>query len=201
MSKIADKIRDVGLFRVAAELEDLARNAIQLVVTSDLPTTIGTSRLGGLPDLPDEIEWPTWNDVPLAFIAQINLAEAEPFDLEGCLPKSGMLYFFYEAARQTWGYDPKDSGSSNFWSNRQVPCHKRRHNACTDSSRLYRSNNSPFSTRACDLLLGGTSRADGGNFGRMTFRGCQPPVNIGSPTCQLEVFIRSRTLPTNRPRC
>lgn len=111
MSKIADKIRDVGLFRVAAELEDLARNAIQLVVTPDLPTTIGTSRLGGLPDLPDEIDWPTWNGVPLAFIAQINVAEGEPFDLEECLPKSGMLYFFYEAARQTWGYDPKDSGS------------------------------------------------------------------------------------------
>lgn len=57
---------------------------------------IGASRLGGAPDVPECFEFPTWNERYLSFIAQINLAEAAPYDLDGLLPPTGMLYFFFE---------------------------------------------------------------------------------------------------------
>lgn len=89
---------------------------------------LGSSRMGGTPDLPDSIEWPSWEPViltnprsrtvarkesqPLYFIAQISLDEV--YDLEGGedLPKQGLLYFFYDAETQPWGFDPNDRGSS-----------------------------------------------------------------------------------------
>lgn len=89
---------------------------------------MGSSRMGGTPDLPDIIEWPSWEPViltnprsktvtkkerqPLDFIAQISLDEV--YDLAGGedLPKQGMLYFFYDARVQPWGFDPDDQGSS-----------------------------------------------------------------------------------------
>lgn len=52
----------------------------------------GNSRIGGLPDLPPELPWPTIEKKPLSFLCQIRL-----FDLRGLthdLPRAGMLYFF-----------------------------------------------------------------------------------------------------------
>lgn len=55
----------------------------------------GQSRLGGLPDLPGDVVWPTANGKPLPFVAQVNLAEIEENVAE--MPTSGVLYFFYDA--------------------------------------------------------------------------------------------------------
>lgn len=60
--------------------------------------TIGGSRIGGLPDLPPDMQWPIVGNRALHFVAQINLADAHPFDLECQLPESGLLSFFYD-----WG--------------------------------------------------------------------------------------------------
>ena len=46
--------------------------------------------------------------VPMAFLAQIRLSDAVAYDPDARLPRSGMLYFFYEAQEQKWGFDPKD---------------------------------------------------------------------------------------------
>ncbi len=59
---------------------------------------IGVSRIGGLPDLPPDTHWPVVDNRALHFVAQINLADAHPFDLENKLPKDGLLSFFYD-----WG--------------------------------------------------------------------------------------------------
>jgi uncharacterized protein YwqG/HEAT repeat protein len=56
----------------------------------------GASKFGGSPDLPKGFEWPMWNDVPLAFVAQINLEEVAKYDAEKRLPEAGMLYFFMD---------------------------------------------------------------------------------------------------------
>jgi hypothetical protein len=54
---------------------------------------VGTSKLGGRPDLPQGMVWPRGrNDEPLRFLAQIALPEL-PF--RGHLPAKGILYFFY----------------------------------------------------------------------------------------------------------
>lgn len=64
---------------------------------------LGASRVGGLPDLPRSATWPTarrkkartratFVDLPLAFVAQIALADVAPHSDE--LPSSGLLSFF-----------------------------------------------------------------------------------------------------------
>ena len=59
------------------EIHSLIRPALLLTeatVQSEIP--IGSTRLGGLPDLPPGVDWPTYHDGrSLAFLAQLNLAE------------------------------------------------------------------------------------------------------------------------------
>jgi len=57
------------------------------------PITIGQSKFGGYPDLPNSIPYPTnENGAYFIFHAQMNLADIA--DLQSFLPKKGMLYFF-----------------------------------------------------------------------------------------------------------
>jgi len=70
---------------------------------------LGESRLGGWPDLPDGIAWPIWNDRPMGFLGQINLAEADRVESEIRVPKSGVLYFFVGCSSHTFQRDPFDS--------------------------------------------------------------------------------------------
>jgi hypothetical protein len=117
-------LNDRRLQRVAEELKGLVRNAIRVQaepLDTDLP--IGASRLGGRPDLPPDVAWPTGKAVfsppteafrrdhpddyyyyapasgvvSLPFVAQINLSEATEFDRDHLLPKEGLLLFFYDA--------------------------------------------------------------------------------------------------------
>ena len=84
------------------------------------PIPLGQSKYGGKPHLPEGVEWPRYTfeekgkteDKPLSFLAQFNLAETHPFDTDGLLPSTGMLYFFYEMESMKWGFDPKDRGCS-----------------------------------------------------------------------------------------
>lgn len=96
------------LARVASRLKQLAMPSIRLranrVSEAELP--LGASKLGGLPDLSPGQEWPIWRGIPLAFIAQINLAEMHAFDVMKKLPSSRFLYFFYDAEHTPVGYDP-----------------------------------------------------------------------------------------------
>jgi uncharacterized protein YwqG len=63
---------------------------------------VGGSRIGGLPDLPEGTPWPRLDaldedDLPPAysFILQVDLAEAHGLDVDGVLPKDGLLSHFY----------------------------------------------------------------------------------------------------------
>jgi uncharacterized protein YwqG len=78
----------------------LVRPSIRLCpnASDESAQRIGVSRIGGLPDLPPDMQWPEVDNRALQFVAQINLADAHPFDLENQLPKSGILSFFYD-----WG--------------------------------------------------------------------------------------------------
>ncbi len=98
-------------------VEPFVRNSIRIHTTlaDDQQMNLGQSKIGGLPDLPKSVNWFEWEGNALSFIAQINCEEVQQFDVEGKLPKSGMLYFFYDAAQKTWGFDPKDKGSSQVY--------------------------------------------------------------------------------------
>ena len=66
-----------------------------------------SSKFFGMPDVWDEFEWPAAtkkgyrlfdeSDCDLDFICQINCAELAEHDKDGILPKTGMLYFFYDS--------------------------------------------------------------------------------------------------------
>lgn len=71
------------------------------------------SRIGGLPNLPDNIEWPIGkngfgNPVPMHFLAQIDCSELPEIDAD--MPTSGMIFFFgVDDEEQTWCDYPVDS--------------------------------------------------------------------------------------------
>lgn len=75
---------------------------------ADPEIAIGASKLGGQPDLPPDFAWPTFRDVPQAFVAQVDLGEATAYDAEHVLPRSGLLTFFYEG--ESAGYSERDAG-------------------------------------------------------------------------------------------
>jgi uncharacterized protein YwqG len=66
---------------------------------------LGSSKLGGNPDLPKGIPWPVNHSRPLDFLLQLNLAELPRKLVKDALPKRGSLYFFYDIDHGGWGYD------------------------------------------------------------------------------------------------
>ena len=94
--------------RLALHCRASIRVLPQLATTGPLP--VGASRLGGLPDLPAATEWPTGENRPLSFLAQLNLAELAAHPAAAALPTAGWLSFFYDAQEQPWGYKPADRG-------------------------------------------------------------------------------------------
>ena len=128
-------LRGIGLGDHAAGLARQCRPSVLFERQTGTPAPIGASRLGGLPDLPPDIEWPvrpafspsphepenwrwTKTDVadwigtpqPLSFLAQMNLSEvAARAGTETNLPRKGMLWFFYDLVYEGWGYDPADA--------------------------------------------------------------------------------------------
>ena len=109
--------------RLQQSLTDLLRPAIALNVerADDDAIAVGASKFGGAPDVPDGFEWPTWNDTPLGFLAQINLEEVAPFDVEGVLPKRGLLSFYYELETPVWGEaEQREGWRVFFWENEKL---------------------------------------------------------------------------------
>ncbi|MBQ3109577.1 MAG: DUF1963 domain-containing protein [Clostridia bacterium] len=76
------------------------------------------SKIGGKPFLPADFIWPRFTSKddnvnrPLSFFCQINLSDVAFYDKDNLLPKSGMLYFFYECDSFCWGFDPDDKGAA-----------------------------------------------------------------------------------------
>lgn len=78
------------------EIKELVAEAILLRTksTDESVLPLGQSKIGGVPDLPEQWPWPLFDGKPLAFLAQVNLSEI-PQDVErGHLPHEGILYFF-----------------------------------------------------------------------------------------------------------
>lgn len=115
-SGLRKQLAGLGLSRIAAQIESAALPSVRLVAgegAAPAAAAVACGSLGGRPHLPPEIPWPVWNNQPLAFIAQLDLARLAA--LSGAadavaLPKTGVLLFFYEADEQPWGFDPKHQG-------------------------------------------------------------------------------------------
>ncbi len=98
--------RNSGRAYSAADVIDMMerakRPALHLVGTSRAVR----SRICGTPDLPEGFKWPHWNDAPLAFLAQIDLAEIGQQNVLHGLPARGLLHLFYDQEQSTWGFRP-----------------------------------------------------------------------------------------------
>ena len=105
------RFEKAGLLRHWDSFKSQLRNEIltQLKTVNESELTLGQSKIGGQPDLPKDIEWfKEDNGKRLSFIGQINLAEVAVFDKSKSLPSRGILYFFYSATQEAWGFDIKD---------------------------------------------------------------------------------------------
>lgn len=113
------------LAEVTDEIVSSARMGIVLRDDGPAGKEPGTSRLGGLPDLPPGVAWPQWRGRPHSFVGQIRLENVAPFDEQQILPPSGLLSFFWDSAAvgqyaagceaedgAGWGFDPEDVGAA-----------------------------------------------------------------------------------------
>ena len=92
-------------------LDNLKKNEITLSTEfNNNSEIVDKSKIGGRPYLPKDFTWPYYQELPLSFLAQINLEEVSSLDKDKLLPDKGMLYFFYELETQEWGYSPQDKG-------------------------------------------------------------------------------------------
>ena len=76
-----------------------------------LPT--GASKLFGNPDVWDGFEWPYIEEngekYDLTFMCQINCTDSDVFDKDELLPKTGILYFFYDLDTMPEATDEKSA--------------------------------------------------------------------------------------------
>lgn len=103
-----------GLSRIGTELAKLSKECVRMRSTprANESVPIGTSKLGGLPDLPPGLAWPKWKTSHLTFVGQMNLAELPASEL---LPDVGILSFFYDPDQSAWGFDPKHKEGFRLW--------------------------------------------------------------------------------------
>ena len=97
-----EQLSGCGLAGHGAEVRALERPSIRLRAyriddddTEAGSEPIGTTRIGGAPDLPSSMEWPTIEGEPLVFVAQLDLAAFAKYPGARELPPSGVLSFFY----------------------------------------------------------------------------------------------------------
>jgi uncharacterized protein YwqG len=107
---IASAFAAAGLAQMAHAVDRLVLPSIRITATrtDEDAISVGASKLGGAPDLPAIFEWPELNGAPMSFIAQIRLEDLKGIDGAQALPPAGMLWFFYDAAQETYGSDPAD---------------------------------------------------------------------------------------------
>jgi hypothetical protein len=91
------RLTAAGLGRVASDIIRLAMPSIRMNCgraghRTKLP--LGRSGLGGSPDLPSGKSWPVWQDLPMAFVGQVNLADIAIHGEQGHFIHSGLLSFF-----------------------------------------------------------------------------------------------------------
>ena len=107
------KLEEAGYGDAAEKMGIYRQESIHIATAprQEADFALGESKIGGVPHLPEGFDWPTYDGVPLYFVAQINLARLPDCKAAEQLPRSGILYFFYEGG-YVWGFDPQDAGAA-----------------------------------------------------------------------------------------
>lgn len=98
MSRVQQWLSSGGLARVSEEIGKVILQSIRLTAhrAEETQLSLGSTKFGGSPDLPQGTRWPEYNGSALPFVAQINLPEVTPYDPSHLLPDTGMLAFFFD---------------------------------------------------------------------------------------------------------
>ena len=116
--------RYIAEIRAEASLADHADRLLELVrphiritprEARAADAAIGASRLGGEPDLPEGTAWPIVEETAIAFVGQLDLADLSRRDVDGLLPRDGLLAFFcgWVEARSDYGWAVLHAASDN----------------------------------------------------------------------------------------
>jgi uncharacterized protein YwqG len=93
--RLRKAIKSAGLESCSKDLVRFARPCVAIVETdSKKDAPVGKSRIGGLPDLPPDVDWPEIEGELLSFILQINLKDVPGEVSGGLLPSKGLLSLF-----------------------------------------------------------------------------------------------------------
>ena len=99
LSKIKNEILNSDFnvpYSCKIELSELIKPTVgvKTIAKDDKDINIGSSKIGGKPDLPINFNWPKMDNELLTFCAQYNLEEINIFDVSNKLPDSGIIYVF-----------------------------------------------------------------------------------------------------------
>jgi hypothetical protein len=101
-----------GLGDVVDDVAGHVRGALRISTRTVERVDTGRSHVGGAPDLARGMAWPRRDGVPLAFLAQFDLAEVAQAMGESPLPATGHLWFFYDSEEAAWDSHPSDGAGS-----------------------------------------------------------------------------------------
>lgn len=98
MRTLREWLSSSPLARVSEKIAQAALPSIRLTAhpAEEIRLRLGSTKFGGLPDLPFKMSWPECNGSTLPFVAQINLAEIAPYDVNHLFPDTGILSFFFD---------------------------------------------------------------------------------------------------------
>lgn len=114
MPRLLTVLEEAGISRADAQrVLQTARPCAQLGPGRKQPKPAqAESKFGGAPDVAPTFTWPSFEGRPLAFLAQVRLSDVGPEVRHSLgLPADGLLGFFFEAAKQPWGYHPSQQGA------------------------------------------------------------------------------------------
>jgi hypothetical protein len=80
----------------------IRKRAARLVASAadDDALESGASKLGGAPDVPSSFAWPSHEDRPMVFVAQLRLSALAEFDDDALVPRDGLVLFFVDEGEE-----------------------------------------------------------------------------------------------------
>ena len=127
-SSLKEMLNQAGLVTKIETIQKYHSPAIELstklIKAKTFRKELGKTQFGGWPDLPKGSKWPIWQNRPMSFLAQVNLAQMHKINPITTLPKVGLLSFFLGCENTTYdgsegekymvdlmvGTNPKDVG-------------------------------------------------------------------------------------------
>ena len=109
LSKIKNEILNSDFnvpYSCKIELSELIKPTVgvKTIAKDDKDINIGSSKIGGKPDLPINFNWPKMDNEFLTFCAQYNLEEINIYDVSNELPDSGIIYVFIYIDKEWPGF-------------------------------------------------------------------------------------------------